>query len=192
MRSSTPRDFAGVCSRCFLKEAWCICAELPRIDSKIEFLIIRHTTEDFLTSNTGRLAALVLPNAQILKYGGGTPFDDSCIGRDGTWLLYPAKSKEPVTPAPRRIIVLDATFRQAKRMYQRITALRGLPELSFDAPVTVPHRLRRPPRIDGLSTIEAIAAALGRFENPKVAESLLAVYAEFVQRADATRGRQRI
>jgi len=191
MRSSTPRDFAGVCSRCFLKEAWCICAELPRIDTKLEVLIIRHTTEDFLTSNTGRLAALMLPNAQILTYGGGTPFDDSCIGRDGTWLLYPGKNREPVSPAPKRIIVLDATFRQAKRMYQRITALRDVPELSFEAPATVPHRLRRPPRIDGLSTIEAIAAALGRFESAHIAQSLLAVYAEFVQRADATRGRQR-
>jgi DTW domain-containing protein YfiP len=191
MRSRTPRDFSGVCSQCFLKNASCICTELPRVESKIEILIIRHTTEDFLTSNTGRLAALMLPNARIIKYGGGEPFDDSCICRDGTWLLYPGKPREHGAPDPKRIIVLDATFRQARRMYKRITALRSMPELSFDAPAALPHRLRHPPRADGLSTIEAIATALSRFESPTLAEPLLAAYAEFVRRADATRGRQR-
>jgi len=191
MRSRTPRDFSGVCSRCFLKTASCICAELPRVKSAVEIVIIRHMTEDFLTSNTGRLAALMLPNAQIVKYGGGEPFDDSFICRDGTWLLYPGKHEDLAAPPPKRLIILDATFRQAKRMYKRISALRHVPELSFDAPATLPHRLRHPPRADGLSTIEAIATAIARFEDPALGESLLTAHAEFVRRADAARGRQR-
>jgi DTW domain-containing protein YfiP len=76
-------------------------------------------------------------------------------------------------------------------MYKRIRALRTLPELALPAPQSQPHRLRHAPRPDGLSTIEAIAAALGRFENPMLAAPLLTAYAEFVRRADATRGRQR-
>jgi len=191
MRSSTPRDFSGICARCFLKDAHCLCSELPRIESKIEVVIIRHTAEDFLTSNTGRLAALMLPSATIVKYGGGEPFDDSFLCRDGTWLLYPGQHREVSSPAPQRIVVLDGTFRQARRMYKRITALRTLPELSFEAPLATPYRLRHPPRADGLSTIEAIAAALGRFESLSLAEPLLKSYGEFVRRADATRGRQR-
>ena len=191
MRSSTPRDYAGICSRCFLKEALCLCSELPRLESKTEVIIIRHTTEDFLTSNTGRLAALMLPKAHIVKYGGGDPFDDSFLCRDGTWLLYPGRYRGVVSPAPKRIVVLDATFRQARRMYRRIGALRALPELSFDAPAAAPPRLRYPPRVDGLSTIEAIAMALGRFESESLAEPLLKAYSEFVRRADFTRGRLR-
>ena len=191
MRSRTPRDFSGVCADCFLKTSLCLCAELPRIEAKTEIVIVRHTGEDWLTSNTGRLAALMLPNVRIIKYGGGEPFDDSLIGGDGTCLLYPGRNQTSLATIPRRFVVLDATFRQARRMYKRITALRSMPELSLVAPGNQPNRLRNPPRADGLSTIEAIATALGQFENPNLTEPLLTAYAEFVRRADATRGRQR-
>ncbi len=191
MRSSTPRDYSGICARCFLKESLCLCAELPRLEPVTEIVIIRHVTEDWLTSNTGRLASLMLPKAQIVRYGGGEPFDDSLIGSDGTWLLYPGRSDAPQQARPRRFVVLDATFRQARRMYKRIGALHSLPQLSLTVPLTRAQGLRQPPREDGLLTIEAIAVALGRFENPAFAGPLLAAYGEFVRRADATRGRQR-
>ncbi len=191
MRSRTPRDYSGVCPRCFLKIGSCLCCELPRIDSNIEVVIVRHIKEDWLTSNTGRLAALILTKARIVRYGGEEPFDDSLLCGDGTWLLYPGPHQTPQQSLPRRFVVLDGTFRQARRMYKKISALRSLPELSLSAPSQQPPRLRNPPRVDGLSTIEAIAAVLGRFESPTIAEQLLAAHAEFVRRADATRGRQR-
>src|SRR5512141_2953949 len=131
MRSRTPRDFAGVCSRCFLKDPLCLCSELPRLEWLTEIVIVRHAGEEWLTSNTGRLAALMLPNARIVKYGGGEPFDESPLTAAGTWLLYPSAGRELPSGTPRRLVVLDATFRQARRMYKRIEALRGLPELSF-------------------------------------------------------------
>jgi DTW domain-containing protein YfiP len=168
-----------------------LCAELPRIHSNTEILIVRHAAEDWLTSNTGRLAALMLSNSRIVRYGGGEPFDDSMIAGDGTWLLYPGPHQTLRQPLPRRFVVLDGSFRQARRMYKRISALRALPELSLSAPSNQRPRLRNPPTVDGMSTIEAIATVLGQFESPVIAEQLLTAHAEFVRRADATRGRQR-
>lgn len=159
--------------------------------SNTEIVIVRHVAEDWLTSNTGRLAALMLTNSRIVSYGGGEPFDDAFIRGDGTWLLYPGPNQPQLQPLPRRLIVLDGTFRQARRMYKKIPALRALPELALSAPCNLPHRLRHSPRADGLSTIEAIATALGQFENSNLAERLMTAYTEFVRRADATRGRQR-
>jgi hypothetical protein len=46
-------------------------------------------------------------------------------------------------------------------------------------------------RPDGLSTIEAVAAALAQFESPELAVPLMAAYAEFVRRADISRGQTR-
>src|SRR5664279_4105121 len=90
MRSRNPRDFCGICPQCFLKVAMCICAELPHMTSNTEIVIVRHVAEEWLTSNTGRLAALMLTNSRIVSYGGGEPFDDATIRGDvGTWLLYP-------------------------------------------------------------------------------------------------------
>jgi DTW domain-containing protein YfiP len=76
-------------------------------------------------------------------------------------------------------------------MYKRIHSLRGLRELALRAPAVAPLRLRQPPHVDGMSTLEAIAHALGLLEGPQIAEPLHALQAEFVQRMDTLRGRRR-
>ena len=191
MRSSTPRDLSGVCPRCFLKVVLCLCAELPHIRSKTQIVIVRHVGEEWLTSNTGRLAALMLSNVRIVPYGGGEPFNEDPLHGDDTWLLFPdAKAGIPRTQ-PKRLVLLDATFRQARRMYKKIPGLRLLQQCALDVPEHRTPGLRRAPRADGLSTIEAIAAALARFENPELALPLMTAYAEFVRRSDITRGRKR-
>lgn len=192
MRSSTPRDLSGLCPRCFLKADLCLCSELPCVRSNTQIVIIRHVREERLTSNTGRLAALMLSNVCILPYGGGEAFDEAVLHRDDTWLLFPdAKSARP-PGRPQRLVLLDATFRQARRMYKKISGLHLLPQCTLDPPEQRAPGRRRPPRSDGLSTIEAIAAALAQFESPELAAPLMAAYAEFVRRADISRGRKRI
>jgi DTW domain-containing protein len=191
VRSSTPRDLNGLCPRCYLKIDLCLCSELTRIQSSTQIVIVRHVREERLSSNTGRLAALMLDNVRVVPYGGVEPFDEGPLRGDDTWLLFP--DAEPAVPhgRPQSLVLLDATFRQARRMYRRIPGLRRLQTCALSAPEQrVPGR-RRSPRSDGLSTIEAIAAALAQFENPELAVPLMAVYAEFVRRADISRGRKR-
>jgi DTW domain-containing protein YfiP len=167
-----------------------MCAVLPRVDCATEVVIVRHVVEARLTSNTGRLAALCLPRCRIVEYGGGRDFDDALLPVTDAVLLYPG----PPTLAaeiqrPKHIVVLDATFRQARRMYKRIAALRTLPQVSLPAPTIVPQRLRTPPHPDGMSTIEAIAEALALIEAPDRKPPLLQCYEEFVRRANRQRGR---
>jgi DTW domain-containing protein YfiP len=76
-------------------------------------------------------------------------------------------------------------------MYKRIETLHRLPQWSLPPPLVAPHRLRQPPRSDGMSTIEAIAAALSLVEDPAHGQVLLDSYAEFVRRADVAHGRKR-
>lgn len=180
-----------MCSRCYLKSPQCICDWLPSVATNTQILVIRHITERHIMSNTGRLAALLLPNCRIVDIGPNLPFDDTEIPIDGTWLLYPGPNLAPAGPAPSCLVVLDASFRRAKRMYKRIEALHRLPELALPPPLLVPHRLRQPPRSDGMSTIEAIAAGLSVVEDPAHGRVLLNSYAEFVRRADLAHGRTR-
>lgn len=191
MRSSTPRDLGGLCPHCYLKLGLCLCSELPRIESNIQIVIIRHVKEERLTSNTGRLAALMLSNVCIVPYGGGEAFDETPLRGDDTWLLYP--DAQPARPPgrPQRLVLLDATFRQARRMYKKIPGLHGLPQCALTPPEQRAPGRRTSPRSDGLSTIEAIATALAQFESPELAAPLMAAYAEFVRRADISRGRKR-
>jgi DTW domain-containing protein YfiP len=93
---------------------------------------------------------------------------------------------------PDRVVVLDASWAQARRMTQRIDALRGLPRIALPAHVTQSAaplpRLRRPPHADGMSTIEAMACVLALAGESDHAEALHAVYAEAQRRIWTLRG----
>jgi DTW domain-containing protein YfiP len=180
-----------MCPHCFLRVDLCLCSELTRIQSNLRIVIIRHVKEERLTSNTARLAALMLSNVRIVPYGGGEPFDEGPLRGDDTWLLFPdAKSTAP-RGRPQCLVLLDATFRQARRMYKKISGLRLLQQCALNAPEQRTPGRRRSPRSDGLSTIEAIATALAQFESPELAVPLMTAYAEFVRRADISRGHNR-
>ena len=191
MRSTTPRDLSGHCPRCLLQLEICVCSVLPCVPARTEVVLLRHITEQRLTSNTGRFAALALPSACILEYGGGELFDATPLTAPGTALLYCSGPPRPLSFVPTRLVVLDGSFRQARRMYKRVPELRELPELALPAPRVTPTRLRRPPRPEGMSTIEAIASALSALEGPELAAPLWALHAELVRRADRMRGRKR-
>lgn len=173
-----------------------MCSAIPRVETRTEFLIVQHVTELRLTSNTGRIAALALPKARIHSYGGGDPFDASVLLSEPAALLYSASTSVPQratveAPAVTKLVVLDGSFRQARRMYKRIEALRELPELALPPPRVAPLRLRQPPHEAGMSTLEAIAHAVALLEGSEAAAPLHALQADFVQRMDALRGRRR-
>ncbi len=183
LRSITPRDLRGLCPRCFLKVALCLCSDLPCMRSHTEVILIRHVRESWLTSNTGRLAALILGNVHVLPYGGGALFDETQVCGDDTWLLCPDAKPDAPPRQPRRLVVLDGTFRQARRMFRKISGLHRLPRWTLEVPpIRTPGR-RKPPRPNGLSTLEAIALALAQYESSGWADPLMTAYAEWVRRA---------
>ncbi|RKG94530.1 DTW domain-containing protein [Corallococcus sp. CA053C] len=190
MRSRTPDDLVGRCERCYLPTAWCLCAQVPVVPTRTELLIIRHNKEAQKSTNTARIAALALPRCRIVSYGApGQPFDASVL-EDGldTWLLFP-DAPEAEGPLPQRLVVIDGSWAQARRMVQRVPGLRRLPGLRLPPPAPDTRRLRRPPHPDGMSTLEAMAGALARLEGEAVAEPLLALHEVMIQRVLGSRGR---
>jgi len=190
-RSSTPEDFHGRCPTCFFRLEVCLCPRIPRLRPRTKVLILRHHKEANRSTNTARLAALALEGAEVHPYGApGRPFDESLVQGEGTWLLFPGEDGPPPPPAaPSRLLVLDGSWGQARRMLQRVAALRALPRLSLPPLWPDKLRMRRPPSPEGLSTLEAIALALGKYEGELVQAPLLALYELAVQGVLATRGR---
>ena len=175
------------CPRCLFPQRVCLCAEIPTITTTTQIVILRHHLERTRSSNTGRLAHLALPNSLLLDHGGrlGPPVLPPLAQ---AWLLYPegAPCETAPVPLPRQLIVLDATWSQARRMYRKVSALRGLPMLRLpDVPVPA-ARLRTSPGPGRVSTIEAIAGALRLLEGEAVAASLEALFAVAVGRAVAS------
>ena len=198
MRSNRPRDENSHCPRCYQRRKICICPILPTVQTQAEFLILRHIYEAERPSNTGRLVALALPNSRIIPCGGGTriglaPVDDEFLRVDGTWLLWPdgtgTKSHGSDLTLPVRVVVIDATWQQARRLYSSMPALRALPRLILPAPMRCRDRLREQHRLDGMSTLEAVAAAVAKLEGVETAQPLEKLYDELVRRTISLKNR---
>ena len=196
MRSNKPRDEKSHCPRCYQRREICICPILPTVTTKTEFLILRHIYEAERPSNTGRLVALVMPNSRIISCGGGTriglsPIDDEFLRAPGTWLLWPdgtgTNSNVSDLIPPVRVVVIDATWQQARRLYSTMPALRALPRLALPLPKRCRERLREQHRSDGMSTIEAVAAAVAKLEGAEAAKPLEKLYDELVKRTISLR-----
>jgi DTW domain-containing protein YfiP len=191
MRSRTPADLAGRCPRCYLPTRLCLCAEVPRLDTRTEFIVIRHQKEKEKSTNTARIAALALSHCQLLTYGApGEPFNASVLEAPDTWLLFPGtQPPEPDAPPPRRLVVVDGNWGQARRMVHRVPGLRMLPGLTLPPPPPDTRRLRRPPHPEGMSTLEAIAGALALLEGEEAARPLYALHERMIDRVLESRGR---
>jgi DTW domain-containing protein YfiP len=196
MRSTKPRDQNSHCPRCYQRQEICICPILPTVQTRAEFLILRHIQEAERPSNTGRLVALSMPNSRIIPCGGGariglSPFDDELLRVPGPWLLWPDGTgtqldMSDLTP-PDRVVVLDATWSQARRLYSSMPVLRALPRLVLPAPIRCRERLREQHRSDGMSTLEAVAAAVTKIEGVEAAKPLEKLYDEVVRRTISLR-----
>lgn len=184
MRSIPP----GRCPRCVFPREACLCPDLARIPTRFRFLVLRHASEIPRLTNSARWAALALEGAEIVDYAlPGHPLDAAQLSAPGTVLLFPsARPAPPPAVPPRRIVVPDGTWAQARRMVHRVPALQALPRLSLP-PAPQIARLRRAPA-GGMSTAEAIAAALRLLGDGAAAEALLSLHAVAVDRASRLHG----
>jgi DTW domain-containing protein YfiP len=196
VRSNKPRNENSHCLCCYQRREICICPILPTVTTRTEFLILRHIYEAARPSNTGRLVALAMPNSRIIPCGGGTriglsPIDDKFLRVPGTWLLWPdgtgTQPEMSGLTSPNRVVVLDATWQQARRLYSSMPVLRELPRLALPAPIRDRDRLREQHRSDGMSTLEAVAAAVAKIEGAETARPLEILYDEVVRRAISLR-----
>jgi DTW domain-containing protein YfiP len=143
------------------------------VETRTRILLLQHVMEIAKKSNTGRVAALALANARLLTYGAPTGFDTAVLSEPGTWLLFPdGPPVPPDAPAPRQLVVLDASWSQARRMTQRLPVLRTLPRLVLPPPEPGLLRLREPTHPAGMSTLDAVARAVAMLEGPEAAAPL--------------------
>jgi DTW domain-containing protein YfiP len=185
MRSAT--DLSNRCARCLVRRDLCLCAEVVPVPTATRFVVVRHMLEKFRSTNTGRIALLGLTNAALVEFGGTDGPGDlaSLVGPDAA-LLFPDGGRPPDRP-PCTVVVVDGSWSQARRMVQRLPALRSLPRLALPTFEALP-RLRAPTRPDGLSTIEAMTRAIALLEGDAAAKPLADLCRLHAARSRAAKG----
>ncbi len=189
------------CPHCGKPLPLCICDGIKPIESRISLLILQHPQEQDRALGTARLTALHFDNA-VLKIGLSWPSLSKALGRQvadpSRWaVLYLGSAKasdldteseivainrkgeiadhqRAILKGIEGIVLLDGTWSQAKALWWRNPWM-----LKCQRVILGPKRpsaygqLRREPRRDGLSTIEAAAMLLGALERrPEIAATL--------------------
>jgi DTW domain-containing protein len=172
------------CIRC--RQRSCMCAAIEPVELRLRLVIVRHSAERTRATNSAHFAQLAT-GCPLLEYGGPVPLDESQVpGGDGTWLLFPGGQPADLAHPPRQLVVIDGSWSQARRMRQRISALRALPTLTLPQSNLGRDRLLRPTKAQGMSTLEAIAEAVRLFESPEAAASLHRLYDALVSSVRST------
>jgi len=193
-------DAVPECPRCGKPLPLCVCDAVTPLKSRLQLLILQHPQEQDRLLGTARLAALHFENA-VLKIGLSWPSLSKILGRTvdpARWaILYLGSSKvadlgtaEEVVVLDRKglpeehqrsilrelegVIVLDGTWSQAKALWWRNAwMLKCRRVILGPQQPSLYGKLRKEPRRDGLSTLEAAAMLLARLEKRPEIESAL-------------------
>jgi len=199
------------CPRCLKPLPLCICDSITPIDNRVSLLILQHPQEQDRALGTARLTALHFRNA-VVRIGLSWPSLSRALGRPvadpSRWaVLYLGSAKaadldtkSDVVAINRKgdiednqrailkdiegIVLLDGTWSQAKALWWRNAWM-----LKCQRVILGPSRssrygeLRREPRRDGLSTLEAAAMLLSSLEKrPDIAATLHASFERMLAR----------
>ena len=198
------------CPRCRKPPALCVCEGITPIDNQVALLILQYPQEQDRELGTAQLTALHFKNAQ-LKIGLSWPSLSKILGRPADprrWAILYLGSVRAAAVLPDRdivvvnrkgnavdgqdaalreiegIVLLDGTWSQAKALWWRNGWM-----LKCQRVVLGPKRrsrygrLRREPRSDGLSTLEAAAMLLARLEDePEIEATLIASFERLLAR----------
>ena len=182
------------CRRCRLHGELCVCALVPRLVTSTRLVLLLHRDEQRKTTNTGQLAAACLTGSRVLVRGRPDAPDEPLTWDPATRPLYlfPHEDARPLAElvggGPVTLIVPDGTWRQASKMRKRVPGLAAVPCVTLPPGEPSRYRLREEHTDHGLSTIEAIARALGLLEGEAVRRAIEQVFATMVDRSLWARG----
>jgi len=162
--------------------------------------VIRQARERKVFGGTGALAGRVLAGSTLVDFGdpSGPPDLGALADPDIDFhVLFPIHGAPVVSPALLErpggralgLIVLDATWSQARKMAQRIPELRGLPRVQLPEDAAPRFAVREAPGRGRIGTAEATALALDLLGEREAAEALRAALARVAEHVLRTRGK---
>lgn len=200
-------EYRLFCCRCRRPRSGCYCSLIAPFESDPRFIILSQPREAKHRLGTGRMAHLCLANSLLFE---GVDFSaDKRVNREiddpanCPVLLHlssssinlsrlPWSQRQSLFSSNRKpvVLVLDGTWKSVRKMIRVSENLAGLPMIRFDPPTPSAYRIRREPRPQCYSTIEAIHQVIELFtprldhQAPSLQpqDNLLAVFRSVIER----------
>jgi len=161
------------CNICEKPLKTCLCSFIKKINNLNDVLIFQHVSEKKHALGTAKILSLSLQQCSLQV---GEEFTEDFLketlfsDHKKSYLLFPTKnaiSFDSLTSKERekvRLIVIDGTWRKAKRLLYKNPLLENLPSLHLGLDKTSRYTIRKPPFSGALSTLEAVYEALSFLE----------------------------
>lgn len=189
----------GRCKGCFLPLLSCLCSDKPKVKASAVFWLLTHNDEVYKPTNTGRLIVDAIDGARVFKWSRTEPdpaFIDAladeqyqpCIvfpsGESYQQRMIVSENLSEKTPA---FIILDGTWRQARRMFRLSRYLDDLPVMQPNTTAISRYHLRQSAEEHHLCTAEVAAQMLREVSDHHSADVLDAYFDLFNAEYYATR-----
>jgi DTW domain-containing protein YfiP len=192
------------CEQCRLAISACICEYRSEVEASVEFVLLMHRYETYKPTNTGRLIADSIANTRTIEWQGRKepgevlqsllndpsyqpiivfPPSEDYLDRMTSSAAVLADGRKPL------FILLDGTWRQARRMFRHSDYLQNLPVISLDEMRVSNYGLRKAIHEGQLCTAEVAVALLEQMEDQSAADHLAAYFDRFNKHYVASRGR---
>lgn len=157
------------CDTCGFLVDQCVCKWIPELSTRLKILILQDPKESKHAKNTVPLLSLGLPSVECLSTENKDKLVSVLAQLDpAKWrLVFPADNAVSIElmGADSRaeiegLILLDATWRKARRVYFTESILREFCAVSFAHPPKGQYTIRKSPNMISLSTLEACAYAI--------------------------------
>jgi DTW domain-containing protein YfiP len=153
------------CELCQLAKQFCICSLAPKksdVSTDASFLFLMYDTEVLKPSNTGKLIADLIPDCFAFLWSRTQKNDELlAVLNDDKWqpfVVFPHEYSQPdrqvfsnkVTCAPGKrplFVMLDGSWREAKKMFRKSPYLDKFPMVSFDAKAVLATRSQEQPSL---------------------------------------------
>ena len=186
------------CTGCEIRRPLCFCDCIERIETKTRVIILMHTSEEVLTSNTAKLSAKALSNSELRIYGRQYErMSTEGLSQLGltSLLLFPSPHAKLLTKEfvedlsePATLIVPDASWRTTTKFVRHEPSLAGIQHVKLEPGAPSEYLLRKQSSEQNLCTLEAIARALGILDSIDVQRKLEKLLRVLVERTLWSRG----
>jgi DTW domain-containing protein YfiP len=178
------------CYRCFRSKAACFCEEIKSFKTETKFIILMHPKEARREkTGTGRITQLSLINSELIvgiDFSHEKKVNDYLENKSRyiCYLLYPGtnalvissnesnietnllKNELKVTKRELVLFIIDGTWPCARKMMKESKNLHFLPRICFAPKSPSQFIIKQQPHQSCLSTIEAVAEFLLKWEYP--------------------------
>ena len=166
------------CQQCQRPQTACVCRFTCKINNQVQVIVLQHPKEQGQSKNTVTLLQGSLTKCQVFigeTFQQNTALIELIESFQGNIaLLYPSEQAIVLSETAENncqqtplaaIIIIDATWKKAYKMYQLNSFLQQMLHLTLPANMPSYYQIRKTSKVNALSSLEACCYALTYLES---------------------------